>query len=165
MHVEKAGLSPALPFVAPAERTRIIGRHGRAAMRNIPFTIATLIIFNLVIVFSEIGVWDNVIFTLTLFSGEPWALTAGDLMITLGLIALLGEVFRATTLGKQAITNHLLSIVVLIVYVIEFVVVGDAANSTFFILTMIALIDVLTGVVVTIRLATRDITFGTGTTT
>jgi uncharacterized membrane protein HdeD (DUF308 family) len=129
-------------------------------LRNIPFTIVPLVIFNLVIVFSEPTVWDNVIFTLPLFSGVEWPLRVGDLMVIVGLLALMGEVFRATSMARNAVTNHLLSIIVLIVYVIEFVVLGDAANSTFFILTIVALIDVLTGVVVTLRLATRDVSFG-----
>lgn len=129
-------------------------------LRNIPFTIVPLVIFNLVILFTEPTVWDNVIFTLPLFSGVEWPLRVGDLMVIVGLLALMGEVFRATSMARNAVTNHLLSIIVLIVYVIEFVVLGDAANSTFFILTIVALIDVLTGVVVTLRLATRDVTFG-----
>ncbi|MCC6735801.1 MAG: hypothetical protein IT534_06695 [Bauldia sp.] len=128
-------------------------------LRNIPYTLVPLVIFNLVILFADTMVWDNVIFTLPLFSGVDWPLRVGDLMVIVGLLALMGEVFRATNVAKNAVTNHLLSIIVLIVYVIEFVVVGDAANSTFFILTMITLIDVLTGVVVTLRLATRDVTF------
>lgn len=125
-------------------------------MRAIPFTIVTLIAFNLVILFSDPGVWGNNIAVMTLFSDEVWEFTNGDLMVTVGLLILLIEVLRATTIHNRAITNHIISVVVLLVYVIEFVIVGEAANSTFFILTMIALIDVLAGVVVTIRLATRD---------
>src|SRR5690606_23750424 len=92
-----------------------------------------------------------------LFSGAEWRMTVGDLMVVVGLFALLGEVFRAATMARHAVTNHLVSIIVLVIYVIEFVVVAEAANSPFFILTIMALIDVLTGVVVTIRLASRDI--------
>ena len=125
-------------------------------MRAFPFTIVTLVIFNIVIIFSGADVWANVLFEVTLFSGEPWALTTGDLMVVAGLLVLLAEVLRATTIDRRAITNHVVSVVVLLIYVVEFVVVAEAGNSTFFILTMIALVDVLAGVVVTIRLATRD---------
>lgn len=132
-------------------------------LRAFPFTIVTLVAFNLIIIFSDAGVWNNVLVTFTLFSGQPWALTNGDAMVTVGLLILLAEVLRATTIDRRAITNHIVSVVVLLIYVIEFVVVGDAGNSTFFILTMIALVDVLAGVVVTIRLATRDFAIGHGT--
>ena len=46
-------------------------------MRAFPFTIVTLVIFNIVIIFSGADVWANVLFEVTLFSGEPWALTTG----------------------------------------------------------------------------------------
>lgn len=129
-------------------------------MRNIPYTLISLIIFNVVILFAHSAIWNDPIFTMPLFSGAEWTMTVGDLMVTVGLFCLLGEVFRSATLAAQAVTNHLISIIVLVVYAIEFLVVGDAANSTFFILTIIALIDVLTGVVVTIKLAQRDISVG-----
>lgn len=125
-------------------------------MRAFPFTIVTLVIFNVIIIFADPGFWAKDVGTLTLFSGAAWALTYSDLMITVGLLILLVEVLRATTIERTAITNHVVSVVVLLVYVIEFVVLEEAGNSTFFILTMISLVDVLGGIVVTIRLATRD---------
>lgn len=131
-------------------------------MRAFPFTIVTLLIFNIIILFSDPGVWDNNLAVVTLFSDVVWTFTNGDLMVVVGLVVLLGEILRATTIATKAITNHVISMVVTIIYVIEFVVVPDAGNSTFFILTMIALIDVLAGVVVTIRLATRDFTVDRG---
>ena len=128
-------------------------------MRAFPFTIVTLVVYNVVILFSGANVWDNDLITLTLFSGVEWSLTAGDLMVIGGLLILLAEVFRATTIEKKAITNHVVSIVVLLIYAVEFFVVDDVGTSMFFILTMIALIDVLAGVVVTIRLVTRDFSY------
>ena len=125
-------------------------------MRAFPYTIVTLVIYNIVIIFSGPETWDNVILTLNLFSDVEWPLTTGMMMIVGGLVILLVEILRATTIDRRAITNHVLSIVVMLIYVVEFVVVGEAGNSTFFILTMIALVDVLAGIVVTIRLATRD---------
>jgi hypothetical protein len=125
-------------------------------MRAFPYTVVTLVIYNIVIIFSGPETWDNVILTLNLFSDVAWPLTTGMMMIVGGLVILLVEILRATTIDRRAITNHIFSIVVLLIYVIEFVVVGEADNSTFFILTLIALVDVLGGIVVTIRLATRD---------
>lgn len=125
-------------------------------MRTFPYTIITLVIYNIVIIFSGPETWDNVILTLNLFSDVAWPLTTGMMMIVAGLVILLVEILRATTIDRSAITNHIFSIVVMIIYVVEFVVVGEAGNSTFFILTLIAVVDVLAGIVVTIRLATRD---------
>lgn len=127
-------------------------------MRNIPYTLVPLIIFNIVMLAAWDGIWTDPVFTLPLFSGVDWTMTVGDLMVVVGLLSLLGEVFRSATMARTAVTNHLISIIVLIIFVIEFVVVAGAGNSTFFILTIIALIDVLAGVVITIRLASRDFT-------
>jgi hypothetical protein len=128
-------------------------------MRAFPFTIVTLVIYNIVIIFSGPEAWDNVLVTLNLFSDVAWPLTTGMLMIVAGLLILLIEILRATTIERKAITNHVISVVVLIIYAVEFVVVAEAGNSIFFLLTIIALVDVLGGIVVTIRLATRDFTF------
>ncbi|MCW5697540.1 MAG: hypothetical protein KIS96_12515 [Bauldia sp.] len=125
-------------------------------LRNTPYTIITLIVFNIVILFSAADVWENEIATIRLLSDAQWTLSLGDLMVVGGLIALLAEMLRATYVA--AFGNHLVSIIILIVYVIEFIAVADAANSTFFILTVIALVDVLGGVTITIRHASRDIT-------
>jgi hypothetical protein len=131
-------------------------------MRNIPATIIPLILFNLVaFLFSNFAgvAWQNPVLTATLFSGAQWVMTAGDVMVVIGLVALFVEILSAASLANRTIGNHLVSILVLIIYVIEFVVIERAANSTFFILTVIALIDVLAGIVITIRLAQRDIAF------
>lgn len=125
-------------------------------LRAFPYTLVTLVIYNIVIIFSGPETWDNVVMTLGLFSDVDWPLTTGMLMIVAGLAILLVEILRATNIDRRAINNHIFSIIVLLIYVIEFVVIGEAGNSTFFILTMIALVDVLGGVVITIRLATRD---------
>lgn len=129
-------------------------------MRNIPATLVPLILFNIVaFLFSNLAgeAWGNQVVSAGLFSGATWVLTAGDVMIVIGLIALFVEILSAASLANKTIGNHLVSILVLIIYVIEFLVVERAANSTFFILTVIALIDVLAGIVITIRLASRDI--------
>lgn len=135
-------------------------------MRNIPATLVPLILFNIVaFLFSGMvdQAWQNEVVSATLFSGEVWVLRAGDVMIVIGLAALFVEILSATRLANQSIGNHLVSILVLIVYVVEFLVIGRAANSTFFVLTIISLIDVLAGVVITIRLASRDIAVEGGT--
>ena len=51
----------------------------------------------------------------------------------------------------------MLSTIVLIIYIVQFIVSGIAANSTYFILTVIALFDVVAGFSISIRTATRDI--------
>lgn len=126
----------------------------------IPLTIIPLILFNIV-GFADSGVsWSGEIVGLTMVSGARWAVTLGDLMITLGIVVLFLEVLKSGRTSATTITNHILSTIVLIIYVIEFVIVGFCANSVFFVLTLIALFDVVAGFTITIRTASRDVTFG-----
>ncbi len=48
----------------------------------------------------------------------------------------------------------------LVVYLVEFIVVGVASNATFFLLTVISLFDVAAGFTISIRTASRDIALG-----
>jgi len=131
-----------------------------------PLTIIPLVLYNLIaFVFpgaTPDATWTGTIFHLPLMSGESWGLTLGDLMITLAITMLFLEIMKSGKTGSATVTNHILSTIVLIVYVIEFVLVGVAATSLFFILTVIALFDVIAGFSITIRTATRDVSYTPG---
>ena len=62
---------------------------------------------------------------------------------------------KATRTGVVALTDHIFSMVVFVVYLVEFLVVREAATSVFFILMAIALIDVIAGFSITISGARR----------
>lgn len=127
----------------------------------IPLTILPLIAYNL-IGYSVSGAdpWANELFGLTMLSGTRWSLNLGDLLVTFALVTLFFEVMKSARSSANTIVNHVLSTIVLLVYVVEFIAAGVAAHSVFFILTAIALFDVIAGFSVTIRTARRDIAFG-----
>ena len=95
-----------------------------------------------------------------MISGTRWSFTIGDLFIILGIVCLFFEVLKSTSSSSRTIVNHILSTVVFIVYLIEFIVVGIAATSVFFMLLAIALFDVVAGFTITIKTASRDVAFG-----
>lgn len=131
----------------------------------IPLTIIPLILFNLV-AYGTIGIagagdpWAREIFSLQMISGARWSLPLGDLLIVFAIVMLFFEVMKAARASSRTIANHALSTVALILYVVEFIVLAPAAHSVFFILTVIALFDVVAGFSITIRTAARDVTFG-----
>ena len=125
----------------------------------IPLTILPWIIFNIVAFTLGYDVWDRPIFSVTMISGQPWVFQIRDLMIIFGLACLFFEVLRSTSSGQRIITNHILSTVVLIVYVIEFIVVRVAAHSVFFILMVIAVFDVMSGFTITVKTAQRTVDY------
>jgi len=132
----------------------------------IPLTIIPLILYNIVAaIFPEAdpGVtWGRELFGLTMVSGARWALTLGDLMVAVAVACLFLEIIKSGRTGNATIANHILSTIVLIVYIIEFILVYAAATSVFFILALIALFDVIAGFTITIRTATRDIAYSPG---
>lgn len=132
-------------------------------LTNVPLLIVPFIVYNIQIFFGGgVEVWDNEVLSLNMISGEIWVMNMGDLMVTLGLFLLFFEIIKATRVGANSIIDHLLSTFVFIAFLVEFLLVGAAAHSVFFILMMIALVDVLAGFTVSIRSATRDVNVGHG---
>ena len=103
------------------------------------------------------GWLDGVLFFLPLLSGESLPFRGGDLLLVLGLILLCVEVYRATSSSTGAILNHVLSLVVFIIALIELLVMPRMANMTFFLIVLMTLSDVIAGFTVTISTARRDI--------
>ena len=123
----------------------------------IPLTIVPLILFNIV-AFTIGEPWLNGLFTIPLISGGSWIVTSGDLMILLGLAMLFLETLRSAQVANSTnIANHIISTILLIVYIVEFIVVKQAGNSLFFVLTAIALFDVVAGFTIAIKTSQRDI--------
>ena len=92
-------------------------------------------------------------------SGVEWIVTFGDVLILLALLLLFIELLKSTSTGTAAIFNHALSMLVFIICLVEFLLAEPFATSVFFIIMVMALLDVLAGVVVTIISARRDVEF------
>ena len=121
-----------------------------------PLLIIPFAIYNIIAFLFGIGFTDTLL-TVRLFSGADWAVSTSDILLTLALLLLFLEVLKATRLGSRSIIDHLLSLVLFLTMLGEFVVVRAAATSTFFLLVAISFIDVIAGFSVTIRTAERDI--------
>ena len=76
---------------------------------------------------------------MSMISGVRWTLSLGDCIVFLGLILLSFEMIKATSSKSSAMVNHAASMFVLIFCLIMFLLVGNYATSTFFLLTMMAL--------------------------
>lgn len=87
--------------------------------------------------------WDSAAVIVTLVSGQRWALTYGDCLIILALGTLLLTTLRAANGRDTTILANLIAIVVLCVYVVLFLTMSFAGTSLFFILTVIALVETL----------------------
>lgn len=122
----------------------------------IPFIIYNLVAF--IFMGGSPAGWANPVFSIQMVSGQPWSLTAGDLMLVVALICLFFEVLKSTNSGRTSVVEHMLSTVLFIICLIEFLLVGAAASSVFFILMMMTIFDVVAGFTVSITSAGRDVT-------
>ncbi|MHA6288910.1 hypothetical protein [Maricaulis sp. CAU 1757] len=105
------------------------------------------------------SVMDNTVFVIPLVSG-PWAMTAGDIIVILGLLMLFVELVKSAGSGTATIINHGLSMLVFVAAMALFLLVGRFGTSTFFLIMMMTLMDVVAGFVVTIVAARRDLAVG-----
>ena len=141
---------------------------GRVQQRKGPFIPPLLIVpFVLYNVFAFLpffggnpAAWHNGLVSIPMVSGTPWAVTAGDLLLVVALVCLFIEILKSTRTGTSSIVEHMLSMIVFVLFLIEFLLVGAAASSVFFLLMVMSLIDVVAGFAVSITGAGRDVTMG-----
>ncbi|MEL6388365.1 MAG: hypothetical protein AAFR00_13525 [Pseudomonadota bacterium] len=100
--------------------------------------------------------------SLPMISGVTWQLNNGDALLLLAIGLLFIEILKSTSTGTATIMNHAVSMILFIVCLIQFLLLQNFATSVFFILTIMTLLDVLAGVVVTIVSARRDFAVGEG---
>ncbi len=129
-----------------------------------PLLLIPFLIYN-VVAFTMFGTnpesWRaSGILTIPMVSGQNWVLTASDLLLVIGLVCLFFEVIKSTNTGRSSVIEHMLSTALFVVFLVEFLLVGAAASSTFFILMAMALVDVIAGFTISITGAGRDVTMG-----
>jgi hypothetical protein len=93
-------------------------------------------------------------------SGVAWSVTWSDLILVGGLVCLFFEVIKSTNTGRNSVVEHMASTALFVVFLIEFLLFAPAASSTFFILMIMALVDVVAGFTISITGAGRDVTMG-----
>ena len=96
-------------------------------------------------------------FPVTLFSGDVWRISLGDGLVALSLLLLFVEIIKATRTSRRALLNHALSTLTLLAAVAEFIAVKGFGTSTFFLIALMCLFDVVGGYTVSIVTARRDV--------
>jgi hypothetical protein len=121
------------------------------SMIGFPLLLIPLAIYN-IIVFLMPGVsFVDPVLKLPLMSGAEWPLTLSDMLLTLAILMLLSEVIKGARPGAKYLTDHLLSLIVFGGAAAEFVLWPKFGTSTYFLLTMLALVDFLSGVALRTR--------------
>jgi hypothetical protein len=121
----------------------------------IPFALYNLLVF-LIPGFS----WNNEIWHVSMISGGEWGITPGDAIVAGSVLIVLIDMLRsARRPGRRTIMDHVLSMILFVGMLIEFMTVKAVVSSTFFLLLVIGFVDVAGGFAVSIRaaIARRDI--------
>ena len=124
-----------------------------------PLMALVVIVYNALVFLTGIDLGEPV-FNVALVSGTTWTISVNDIVVFIGLALLFIELVSATRTSATTIINHALSMLVLLVALIEFIVLPQFGHSTFFLLVLLSLFDVIAGFTVTITAARRDFTVG-----
>src|SRR4051812_275424 len=105
-------------------------------------SLAYLIAFPLLLVpfalYNMIAFLLNLDFTTTVFSvpvlSGRMTVSTGDMLVLFGIFLLYFEILKSTRMSSKEIMDHVLSLILFIAMLVEFIIVPRAATSTFLIL-------------------------------
>ncbi len=131
------------------------------SLRALPLIVIAFIMYNATVLVGAdaSAILDRKVFPVPLMTTTLW-LTWGDLLILLTMGLLFVELMKATYTSSASLLDHGLSMLVFVACLVEFLIVKSAATSVFFFITIAALIDVMAGYTIGIRVARRDLSIG-----
>lgn len=109
----------------------------------IPLAIVNIVVFLMGLKLERL---QDPVVTVALPSLQSWTITFSDLLLAFGLFLLMLEVVKSARPGAKYVTDHLLSLIVFGAAAAEFLLLPQFAHATFFLLTLMALVDVVGGV-------------------
>lgn len=113
-----------------------------------PLLLLPFAIYNMIAFLTPGVSWASPVTTVHLMSGQDWVPTWEDVLLAFAIFLLWVEIMKSTWGGPRTVMDHLLAMALFIAMLVEFVLVQQAATSTFFLLAAIALLDVLAGFVI-----------------
>ena len=120
-------------------------------MVGFPLLLIPLAIYNIVAWLMPTVSMADPLIKLTLVSGTEWAINLSDILLALGLLLLLLEIVKGARPGSKYLTDHLLSLIVFGAAAAEFVMWPKFGSSTFFLLTLMAMVDFFGGIALRAR--------------
>jgi hypothetical protein len=116
-------------------------------MVRFPLLLIPLAIYNIIVwLMPSVSFTDSLPMKVPLVSGAEWAITPGDILLALSVVLLLLEVMKGARPGAKFLTDHLLSLIVFGAAAAEFVLLRPFGNSIFFLVTLLTLVEFLSGV-------------------
>ena len=126
---------------------------------GVPLLIFPFAIYNILVFLMPTFAWTGELWHFRMMSGGEWGITPDDIMIAGSIVILLIEMLKAARMSRRTIVDHLLSMILFVGMLVEFLMVKQVASTTFFLLLVISFVDVAGGFAVSRRAAQRDISF------
>lgn len=133
------------------------------ALRFFPLMGLVLLIYNLIAWMNKapnLPIWNKTFTTITVAPGSVVTITNNIALITFALIILFFELIKSTTASNSAMVEQMFSMLVFIGFLLQFLLTPYAAESTFFVLMVISLVETLAGFVILVKVARRDVKIG-----
>jgi hypothetical protein len=116
-------------------------------MVGFPLLLIPLAIYNIVAwLMPSVSLTDPLVHV-TLPSGADWPISLSGVLLALGILLLLLEIAKGAKPGSKYLTDHLLSFVVFAGAAAEFVLLPKFGTPTFFLLTLMTMVDFFGGIV------------------
>jgi hypothetical protein len=123
-------------------------------MSAVPLLVIPLLAY---VAFAGAGAdFDIPRFSIPLPSGGVWQLGLGPILLAVAIGLLFVELLKAARSGGASITENALSMMAFAAFLILFLVWDKAATSTFFLLTLKSMVDVVAAFAVTVNAARRE---------
>jgi hypothetical protein len=102
--------------------------------------------------------WNREIWRVHMISGGDWSITPAVAIVAGSVVILLVEMLRAARrASRRTILGHVLSMILFVAMLVEFMTLKEVASATFFLLLVVSFVDVAAGFAVSIRAARRDV--------
>ncbi|MCB0259642.1 MAG: hypothetical protein KDI38_07920 [Calditrichaeota bacterium] len=95
-------------------------------------------------------------FNFLLPSNDVLQITLNGVLLILAVVILFFEICKSTSASTVSIVEHALSVMVFIIFLMEFLLMPGLGTAEFLLTTLISLVDVLAGITVSITAARRD---------
>jgi len=127
---------------------------------SVPLLVFPFAIYNLLVFLMPGFSWNSEIWHVYMISGGEWGITPSDAIVAASVLILLIDMLKwARRAGQRTIVDLVLSMVLFVAMLIEFMTVKAVVSSTFFLLLVISFVDVAGGFSISIRaaVARRDV--------
>lgn len=111
---------------------------------------------------SGVVVFDSVLISQAMLSGGTVRFTQGDGLLAFAVLVLFLEVVKATRTGFAPVLDHVFSVLSAMAFLVMFITWAPASTGLFALLMLIALVDVLAGLWISLNVARRDVAISPG---